>query len=599
VSINPRYRRQKIPVDAIQAAVAKALTDEFIHPLQPLVDPSAGSPYDAFPYTPARLADASRRLGVEGVVGISVSGWIPPPASGGEGRVDLLVSFADSKTPSGHWIFSGAWSASSTVQLERRIGQTLPLLLSDMHAALAPHPLRSLFSRRMSETPLLTFIGPKTLYSEGNSIDTKAIDLSITAIDDEGIETMSIENEAMGFARRISAQTNASGDHPIFLSAKVHVPLAHGANAIVMKARSATPSASGAAPAAAVLESARSFKIHSTAMHEPFLLAIGSDAGAVSGTASNAALVLARSTTPDRRFTALAGASVRVADILPQLGSAYDRAVDGDPVVLYVAGRLVSVDGRPMLDPQGGPPGQRREQIALEDLQGSASMGDRLVVLDLCGDAEDLPGLKEATARMLSSERLALARIVSCDEAVGALAAPLAQALASAPVSAHGRASAIFHDTAQAATRAWPDALFAGATGRADWPFASTPRPPEPGPGVAEQMSNLAFAPRQSNDASPANEATGFGATDYYVVGLSSASMANAQREADLLRRHGSPAGILLGVSGYFSVVVAQSSDVKGATEALAKAKRSGLVPGDAYIIPPARIARVLKEIQP
>ena len=284
VAVNPQIHREGVPVEAIQRAVASAIGDKFSHAPRILSETAAGRPERWFPFTPSRVAQAGKGMQADGFVGVSVSAWDAASEASvnddGYARVDLLVSFVDAKDPSLYWTMSGVYSAPSNNRLAEVIKDGLTPTLHDMYLALGPVSFKPWFSRQIFDEPLLTFFGPTTLHTRGtNSYNAKAIDLQVTAIDNSGITALVVANEAFGYVRDIPVFSSEAGERPIFLSAKVRVPLAAGNNRIVMKARSVGTAASSSESTAAVgpeRVAVREVQVTSSAVHANQVIAVAS-----------------------------------------------------------------------------------------------------------------------------------------------------------------------------------------------------------------------------------------------------------------------------------------------------------------------------------
>ncbi len=569
VAMNPDFPTRGFPAAPLQAAVASAVAGSLKLASQPATDDAAANA-NPFPYTTTRLAESARRLHYDGLIGISVSSWDagsrPPTTGDGRARVDLLVAFSDAKDPAAHWTVTGAWAPSSIGELGANVGATLPFILRDLRMALAPHPLSAWFSRPQPPGPILTFTGPTTLMTEGNQTSDKFVDLLVTSIDEAGIASLTVEAGESGYAWKLDGQENGNHERPIFLSARLRVPLAYGKNHVVMTTHSAAESQPTAQ---------RHFNIETSAHHEVFSLVIqsGEPAGAnrLSGTKTARSTVTGSPLDPDA--------------VQRSLVNVDQMAANGDTVVVYVAGRVRQADGLLVLEAPGGKRASRDlRPVALEDVARAGRSGDRMLVMDLCGDPLRLADLRARLTVLLNNQRWTLARMRPCDVRTSELADALSTVIAATEDAQHAKEyfPAFMAAIQPRTVAAYPDIL-------GDSP-----------PGAPAAQVDPATPAAGSTVSAPVPAITGQQALvddHFYVVVYSSDEQDDARRHALRLRQNGTRAGVLRGTSGNYGVVVASADNVGSAFEQLHLARSSGHAPADAYILPPSRIASVVEPL--
>jgi hypothetical protein len=579
VAMNPDFPTRDFPAARLQAAVASAVAGSLGLHSRPAIDDDAARA-NPFPYTPGRLAESARRLQYDGLLGVSVSSWDagrrPPPSGDGRVRVDLLVAFSDARDPASHWTVTGAWAPSTLDDIGDNVDATLPFILRDLRRALAPHPLTSWFSRPQPPGPILTFTGPKTLMTEGNMTDAKFVDLLVTSIDEAGIASLAVEAGESGYAWKLEGQENGNHEKPVFLSGKLRVPLAHGENHVTMKAQSA---------AASQPLAQRHFSIETSAHHEVFGLVIQSSA--VGGSAVR--LADARGV----RSTSVRGSPPDADAVQKSLAALDQRAADGDTVVVYVAGRVRQADGLLVLEaPSGMRAPRERRPAALEDIVHAARSGDRMLVMDLCGEASRLADLRAQVALLLHNQRWTLARLRPCDARTDELAGALSALFTPREDALHAKE---YFTAFMAAVRpqdvaAWPD-LLGDASADASVAPAGRVEPTTPvalAPLAVGVVAAVALAEQRT-----ARE------NQFYVVVYATDEQDDARREARRLRASGTRAGVLKGTSGNYGVAVASADSVGQANEQLRRARSLGQAPAEAYILPPSRVASVLDPLDP
>lgn len=595
IVINSQYPSD-LPVSGVQEAVIQALSTSLDLRPAVLARDQAVATEAAFPLTPQRLSALAEQYDWDGLVGVSIASWSTTSRSDGRERVhvDLMISYADHRTPRGQWTVTGTWSAGTTSRLPLKIASGLPAILMDMRRGLTAISLSALFLERSGDQPQLTYIAPdeeSQVLAPERVTSRKYVDLHLTSIDDRGLLDMEVTNDSNEFRWALRGAKNDKGDYPIFLASRVRVPLAHAENKIVLKARSAASSRS---------ETRRDFSITSTGRHEFFALPIGVDdykyLGAVRGSASGARALAAaarvHSATP---FAELTDDQVTLDAIDGLLRVAADRLSVGDTVLLSFAGRAVPLGSAVFIalpDIESSKPSG--SFLRAEDLIRSGSSREMILSLDLCAEADELPWVRRYLQAAIPQDQSALVRLAECTVPLGGLARAAANALEYQDRMSTNRyrGSQFFGDfvrlvrsgqVAAPAGTAWTDIVFAGDGSLPDLVTTGWV-PNQKGQGFLGSLLRLAPPPPVEPQPTPEP-------AEFYVIAYSTASEDEARREA---HKRGPTASVVEGAAGFFGVAVRQAKDAKSANEGLQDALRKGEVSSDAYVLPRSRIARVL-----
>lgn len=158
-------------------------------------------------------------------------------------RLSANIVFAHALNPAVSWTVSRVWHGESESSLESRLRSELFRdfweLRFFLRWGLTPFVL-SRSTETLDSSPQLLIAGDPPIAPSVN-FDDRLYDLEISAIDSDGLRELTVANHELGFIREIRANENAADidqslGNPTFLSESILLPIAIGANTVLIKA---------------------------------------------------------------------------------------------------------------------------------------------------------------------------------------------------------------------------------------------------------------------------------------------------------------------------------------------------------------------------
>ncbi|HEY4214104.1 MAG TPA: hypothetical protein VGM84_21695 [Steroidobacteraceae bacterium] len=386
-----------------------------------------------FPLTPERLAFAARKLKFGAALGVSVATAVESkPQLKQKAEVELFISFADAREssdtrPPARWTLSGSWYGRDLAGIAESF-QGLGFHLIDLEFW-AKDAFKTVMSAGAqiyaTDQPLLTIANPTVALGSKTPprIADKSIALTLTAVYDSGIESVTVANEAAGFSRTLYSRTNDSAaGKAIYVTVPIIVPLVHGQNDIKM---TAAPTAGLGSP------SSRTESLISTTPPVTRALLVGvssyEELGDVEGTQGAAAAfanVLSSKSHPggSRQVQAPQASDLEFRN---QLSGWVNASAVDDTLILYLSGRvgggLDAKDVAPYLALKSAP--RQAPQVASLPLSTlrylMAPRPTAILFLDLCSDSGSLDPMRASISRVLPN--YAVFSLTHCSEQNGVL----------------------------------------------------------------------------------------------------------------------------------------------------------------------------------
>lgn len=596
LALNPRTDDRDLPRAKVEETVTRALQDALSIDAIPVPADQIPKGRGEFPLTAVRLAALSRELGYDGLVGISVSSWwVNTEVCQGcpaEGHLDLMLSFADGNDPRGEWTLTSNWRGPLGDRSVGDMHSRLSLLLMDLRLALGRHPIAAFLSERHQENqPQLTYVSPEAERSRprGGVTDRKFVDLQVTGIDDAGLSSMSIVNEHAKFKWELPGIENDVGERPIYLASKVRVPLLKGRNLIELQA---APAKTGRVPAR------RELILTTSADHEFFVAAIGTDTPASRDSAATAAtrLALSSESQSGARLRPLTNDRANRAAVAELLEEAGRKLSVGDSVLVSLSGRVVPIGAGLFVDLSGGTADLSGDEsvLQLEELLRPLHPSERVVALDLCTEPDSMARVHRYLRTAIPPSQMAVVRVSDCSVPLGTLADAAADVLDRQTrlraESYRGRTFfsdflAALADTSRVAylRSSWTDMVFSGdGTPAISQDWASAPRSPG-------WLSSIGFAGSPYVKAEAAADTA-----EFHLIAFTTPVLNAAREEVRRLNALGTQADIVQSSSGVYGVSIARAKDVEQAMELLMRARVRSAEPAQYFLMPRSRVLTVV-----
>lgn len=557
LSVNPVYASSSLDLEEIRKAVhdelvGKTPVNAHIITSEEIASLPANIPVE-FPLTPRRIAIIGESLKLDAIIGINILAW-SPPVGVHRARISLVISFADVGDRSRKWVLSSTWKSQTVAKLPDTLRQELGTQFNALNRWLKSGLIPFTSEHGSPEEPIVTFFSPagNTPLTERSTSD-KTLDIVLTAIDDDGIASLTVENPAVPGYSWQPPQTSTP-QLPVFLSAPLTIPLAPGSNPI----RVVATDKDGAV-------TTRPIALRSTSRRGLHLLALGigeyPDLPYARGapeaidkfSADRRSMFVSE---PELLFDKDAKPS-RVQEALHRTQSSLGL---GDEMLIVLAGRGGVTRDDPYLALYGtrsATPGSNESEqgvpreLHLSDLAALASERPTLIVIDLCTDAD-----------YLEDGRAALGRALDAIQRSGTVSRlRVATQLSDCRKSTFGKliesASSKLREARKAQSKT--ESLFASLRN-------------EPGLiAVAQAPSPFKFAPG--------------GAPRFWAVASSSASMEEAKDVSRKLQSQGYDSEVVLGINGVFSATLGSVDSVTKAKELIRSAQQRGQITDPGYVL--------------